>query len=203
MPNSVERCSTNMSNSSNEPLSSRADLRSRAVSLPRACCASMRFSPPPSLAPARRSSRVSRISFIGSRPYVQGSAGSTTAFSRRETGLGCQPRDLFGVIGEKQTLLRQPKLTPIRVLLRQTTLQDRAADSISSTRTKWSGVLVRFAPSIDAPVAEILRTVHVKLSRSKLILAALKVLRLGLLLRCSPTATPGEMRAGVPFDIPN
>ena len=68
MPNSVERCSTNMSNSSNEPLSSRSSMRSRAVSLPRACCASMRFSPPPSLAPARRSSRVSRMSFICSRP---------------------------------------------------------------------------------------------------------------------------------------
>src|SRR5215472_3387526 len=68
MPNSEERCSTNMSNSSKEPLSSRSSMRSRAVSLPRACCASMRFSPPPSLAPARRSSRVSRMSFICSRP---------------------------------------------------------------------------------------------------------------------------------------
>src|SRR5271163_2848399 len=65
MPNSTERCSTNMSNSSNEPLSSNSSMRSRAVSLPRACCASMRFSPPPSLAPARRSSRVSRMSFMG------------------------------------------------------------------------------------------------------------------------------------------
>src|SRR5579872_1981655 len=64
MPNSVERCSTNMSNSSKLPLSSRSSIRSRAVSLPRACCAAMRFSPPPSLAPARRSSRVSRISFM-------------------------------------------------------------------------------------------------------------------------------------------
>jgi hypothetical protein len=44
MPNSVERCSTNMSNSSNEPLSSSSSMRSRAVSLPRACCASIRFS---------------------------------------------------------------------------------------------------------------------------------------------------------------
>src|SRR5690242_17604023 len=68
MPNSVERCSTNMSNSSNEPLSSNSSMRSRAVNLPRACCASMRFTPPPSLAPARRSSRVSRMSFIGFRP---------------------------------------------------------------------------------------------------------------------------------------
>src|SRR5450631_1936065 len=70
MPNSVERCSTNISNSSKLPLSSSSSMRSRAVSLPRACCASMRLSPPPNLAPARRSSRVSRMSFIGPRPYL-------------------------------------------------------------------------------------------------------------------------------------
>ena len=68
MPNSVDRCSTNMSNSSKLPLSSRSSIRSRAVSLPRACCAAMRFSPPPSLAPARRASRVSRMSFMSSFP---------------------------------------------------------------------------------------------------------------------------------------
>ena len=45
MPNSVERCSTNMSNSSNEPLSIRSSMRSRAVSLPRLCWASMRALP--------------------------------------------------------------------------------------------------------------------------------------------------------------
>src|SRR3984957_16651120 len=86
MPNSIERCSTNMSNSSKLPLSSKSSMRSRAVSLRRACCASMRFSLPPSLAPARRSSRVSRISFIGSRPYLSKiCTGSNTAFCRRET----------------------------------------------------------------------------------------------------------------------
>src|SRR6202163_3738735 len=68
MPNSTERCSRIMSNSSKLPLSSRSSMRSRAVSLPRACCASMRFSPPPSLAPARRSSRVFRISFMWCLP---------------------------------------------------------------------------------------------------------------------------------------
>ena len=51
MPKSTQRCSTNMSNSSNEPLSSSSSMRSRAVSLPRLCCASMRFSPPPARAP--------------------------------------------------------------------------------------------------------------------------------------------------------
>ena len=47
MPKSVERCSTNMSSSSNEPRSISSSMRSRAVSLPRLCCASMRLSPPP------------------------------------------------------------------------------------------------------------------------------------------------------------
>src|SRR5690242_15914802 len=70
MPNSLERCSTNMSNSSNEPLSSSSSIRSRAVSLPRACWASMRFSPPPNLALARRSSRESRICFMSGQPVL-------------------------------------------------------------------------------------------------------------------------------------
>ena len=47
MPKSWLRCSTNMSHSSNVPASSSSSMRSRAVSLPLACCASMRFSPPP------------------------------------------------------------------------------------------------------------------------------------------------------------
>ena len=66
MPKSVARCSTNMSNSSNEPLSISSSMRSRAVSLPRLCCASMRACPPPSRALARRSSSFSRMSFIRS-----------------------------------------------------------------------------------------------------------------------------------------
>src|ERR1700732_1651654 len=86
MPNSVERCSTNMSSSSKLPLSSRSSMRSRAVSLPRACCASIRFSPPPSAAPQRRSSRVSRISFMSAFPARFG-CGSNTAFCRREPPL--------------------------------------------------------------------------------------------------------------------
>ena len=64
MPKSLERCSTNMSNSSNEPLSSRSSMRSRAVSLPRLCCASMRASPPPRRACSRRCSSLSRMSFM-------------------------------------------------------------------------------------------------------------------------------------------
>ena len=43
MPKSVQRCATNMSNSSKLPSSSNSSTRSRAVSLPFECCASMRF----------------------------------------------------------------------------------------------------------------------------------------------------------------
>ena len=64
MPKSLERCSTNMSNSSNEFLSMRSSMRSRAVSLPRWCCASMRRTPPPPRALSRRSSSLSRMSFM-------------------------------------------------------------------------------------------------------------------------------------------
>ncbi len=43
---------TSMSISSKLPGSRRTSMRSRAVSLPRACCASMRFCPPPASAAA-------------------------------------------------------------------------------------------------------------------------------------------------------
>jgi glycosyltransferase involved in cell wall biosynthesis len=45
IPKSVQLCSTYMSSSSKLPSSSRMSSRSRAVSLPLACCASIRFSP--------------------------------------------------------------------------------------------------------------------------------------------------------------
>src|SRR5215510_14805965 len=64
MPNSFDRCSTNMSNSSNDPLSSSSSMRSRAVNLPRLCWASMRALPPPRRASSRRFSSLSRMSFI-------------------------------------------------------------------------------------------------------------------------------------------
>ena len=56
MPKSWLRCSTNMSHSSNVPSSSSSSMRSRAVSLPLACCAAMRFWPPPRRARARLAS---------------------------------------------------------------------------------------------------------------------------------------------------
>ncbi len=64
IPKSIERCCTNMSNSSNDPESRRSSMRSRAVSLPRLCCAATRLSPPPTRACARRWSSRSRMSFM-------------------------------------------------------------------------------------------------------------------------------------------
>src|ERR1043165_9228403 len=68
MPKSIERCSTNMSYSSNEPGSSSASMRSRAVSLPLACCASTRRWPPPWRAAARRRSSSSNMCCIQCSP---------------------------------------------------------------------------------------------------------------------------------------
>ena len=59
-PNKVERCVTSMPISSKLPGSSSRSMRSRAVSLPLACWASMRFSPPPKRAWAFFASRRSR-----------------------------------------------------------------------------------------------------------------------------------------------
>ena len=52
MPKSLQRCSTNMSISSNEPGSRSSSRRSRADSLPRLCCAAIRRAPPPIRAPS-------------------------------------------------------------------------------------------------------------------------------------------------------
>src|SRR5664279_1442671 len=50
MPKSLERCVTNLSSSTKLPSSSKAEIRSRAVSFPAACCFAMRASPPASAA---------------------------------------------------------------------------------------------------------------------------------------------------------
>ena len=55
MPKLVQRCFTNMSNSSKLPSSSSMLMRSRAVNLPFSCCLSIAFSPPPMRALARSS----------------------------------------------------------------------------------------------------------------------------------------------------
>src|SRR5687768_9472313 len=61
MPKSTQLCSTYMSYSSKLPGSSSTVSRSRAVSLPLACCAAIRFSPPPSRACSRRFSSSSIV----------------------------------------------------------------------------------------------------------------------------------------------
>src|SRR5690606_29320301 len=68
IPNSLQRWVTNMSNSSKEFSSSSTSIRSRAVSLPFACWAAIRFSPPPSRASARRSSSSARMSLMRASP---------------------------------------------------------------------------------------------------------------------------------------
>ena len=60
IPKLVQRWSLNMSYSSKLPSSSSISMRSRAVYLPRACCFSMAFSPPP----MRAFSRFSISCFI-------------------------------------------------------------------------------------------------------------------------------------------
>src|SRR5215472_7594921 len=72
MPKSWVRCSTNMSHSSKESGSSKISSRSRAVSLPRLCWASMRRAPPPARAAARFSSRRPRISFMTPSRLITG-----------------------------------------------------------------------------------------------------------------------------------
>ena len=60
IPKFVQRCSLNISTSSKLPSSRSMSIRSRAVYLPRACCLSMAFSPPP----RRACSRLAISSFI-------------------------------------------------------------------------------------------------------------------------------------------
>ena len=90
MPKSVERCSTNMSNSSNEPLSSSSSMRSRAVSLPRLCCASMRACAAAGAGLARGAVRACRgcPSCRALRiPRIEGKSHTTAAAAPRSAGL--------------------------------------------------------------------------------------------------------------------
>src|SRR5260370_13748246 len=87
MSKSWLRCSTNMSHSSKESGSNSSSRRSRALSLPLACCAWMRRSPPPARAPARFSSSWRRISGMASKPLSaapQEGAGSGHNTNRRQ-----------------------------------------------------------------------------------------------------------------------
>ena len=64
IPKSSQRWTTNISNSSKDPSSNKISTRSLAVNLPFACCASIRFLPPPNRASALLFSSSVKISFI-------------------------------------------------------------------------------------------------------------------------------------------
>ena len=87
MPKLVQRCCTNMSYSSKLPGSSSISRRSRAVFLPLACCASMRFSPPPRRALARRWTSFSILSvwILINISYLNILSTSFTASGRANT----------------------------------------------------------------------------------------------------------------------
>src|SRR3954469_12553361 len=76
IPKSAQRCVTNLSSSTNEPSSSSAEIRSRAVSLPASCCLAMRASPPATAALASISSRraIGSWAFMTAGAYSRGVA---------------------------------------------------------------------------------------------------------------------------------
>src|SRR5579862_319731 len=104
MPKSLERCSTNMSHSSKVPGSNNRSSRSRAVSLPLACCWAMRRSPPPSRAAARFSSNWRRISCMKSLRSPPRSTGiDNSSIAAQQAGKTGGERD---VVFEPRAALR-------------------------------------------------------------------------------------------------
>ena len=113
-PKSVLRCSTNMSNSSKESGSSSSSRRSRAVSLPRACWASMRASAAAQTRALRGALRVRRgcaswkssvAGNGGNRAGECGAAGGgvklATERSARERA--CRKRSTAGQFGRSRS----------------------------------------------------------------------------------------------------
>ena len=93
IPKSWESCSTNMSHSSKDPSSKSSSRRSRAVSLPLACWAAIRFSPPPRRAASRRRSSSRRMSCTVLRGPEGTKAGAGTgAGTRAEAGAEAESR---------------------------------------------------------------------------------------------------------------
>ena len=87
-PNSVARCVTNASSSTNDPGSSRRSSRSRAVSLPQACWRSIRTGPPPRRASARiRSRRAIRSAFVDTSRASSGHGLAVFAQRRRDAAI--------------------------------------------------------------------------------------------------------------------
>src|ERR1700686_2161818 len=102
IPNSSERCATNLSSSSNVPSSRSNATRSRAVSFPALCSRSRRSAPPPASASAlrRRRSPIGSFSFgflligRGQRTHV-----SRTAFETFAQARSTMPLNFGGIAG--------------------------------------------------------------------------------------------------------
>src|SRR6185312_9766023 len=90
---SVARWVTNMSYSSNESGSSNTSRRSRAVSLPFLCCASIRCWPPPRRAAARRSSSAGMIFCM----CLPNPLGRTSLTDRSNLGWGGEGKNANGM----------------------------------------------------------------------------------------------------------
>src|ERR1035437_3464600 len=144
MPKSAERCSTNMSSSSNEPLSSSSSMRSRAVSFPLLCWASMRAVPPPRRAFSRRFSRLSRMSFIEPLPCnirLQEAYHGTRQVGR----IG----DRLGIPGEACLEPRMSEPATTAQLLQQGLFHHRQGD-IALAMERYVEVLQRDPQNADA-----------------------------------------------------
>src|SRR5690606_20190028 len=139
MPKSVQRCSTYMSNSSNEPSSRSRSMRSRAVSLPRLCCAAIRASPPPSFATSRRRCSSPRMSFMAGRDPSGQEINRQARCSTRRTG--CKSR------------ARPPRLTA-RVQIRRAQVRAEKSPKEGDATDRENG-----APSTGARLDAGTRTV--------------------------------------------
>src|SRR3954447_11810313 len=143
MPNSVQRCSTNRSVSSKEPGSSSSSSRSRALSLPRACWAAIRFLPPPSLAPRRLSSSWSTMSCNGrSFPAWRAWPSPTTGRPGR-LGEGVRRRVRMAVAA-----VRLPVLGMVG-----RAFEDVWASLGGVARMAWPGYAAALAPTLPGEVA--------------------------------------------------
>ena len=94
------RAVTNASSSTNEPGSSSRSSRSRAVSLPRACCWSIRAWPPPS----RDRARIVRSRSI--RSSLVGTVASTCRLSLRKDSGRAQLRSIIRAFRRRVTVTR-------------------------------------------------------------------------------------------------
>src|SRR5688572_25244454 len=121
MPKSVQRWVLNLSTSTNVPGSRSRSTRSRAVSLPAACCFLMRSSPPPSSASWLRRASSSRFSLTPIPYPLPGKTGAYCTggpFSRSRIGWG---------FGRKSATERSGKAARLDPVARPDTMAFRVA----------------------------------------------------------------------------